>query len=60
MLRVELVLARLTDGAGGVGACCGMESFTFDVDATLSTTPTEPYKNNNYYYYYRFRYILLI
>lgn len=50
-LRAELVLARLTDVAGGVGACGGMTTFTSDVDATLSTT-REPYKNNNYYYFY--------
>ncbi len=55
MLRAELVLVRLTDG---VGACGGMITFAFDEDATLSTKPTEPYKNNNNNYYYRF--ILII
>jgi len=50
MLRAELVLVRLTDGVGGVGACGGMITFAFDEDATQSTTP-EPYKNNNNYYY---------
>jgi len=43
ILRAELVFERLTDVTGGVGACCGMISFAFDVDATLSTTP-KPYK----------------
>jgi len=50
MLRAELVLARLTDGVVGAGACGGIITFAFDEDATQSTTP-EPYKNNNYYYY---------
>jgi len=49
-LRAELVLVRLTDGVGVVGACGGMITFTFEEDATQSATPVEPYKNNNYYY----------
>jgi hypothetical protein len=43
ILRAELVLARLTDGVIGVGACGGMITFAFDEDATQSVTP-EPYK----------------